>query len=165
MALRTIRVDQDPILRKKSREITRFDQRLKDLSADMLETMYDADGIGLAAPQIGILKRLIVIDLYDDNGAGIYLNPEITHAEGEQFEIEGCLSLPGLNGRVKRPYKVAVKYQDLEGKDHQVEAEGMLARAFCHEIDHLNGILFTDMAVMLTDEEIAELQETERVAE
>ncbi len=158
MALRTIRLDEDPILRKKARVITKFDERLAALAEDMIETMYDADGIGLAAPQIGILKRIIIIDLYDDNGPGVYINPEIIGAEGEQFEIEGCLSLPGKNGRVKRPAKVEVKYQDLEGNWHQREAEELLARAFCHEIDHLDGILFTDKAVMLTDEELRALE-------
>ncbi len=158
MALRTIRKDEDPILRKKSREVGKFDDRLKQLSDDMLETMYDADGIGLAAPQVGILKRLIVIDLYDENGPGIYVNPQIVEQSGEQYEIEGCLSVVGLRGRVMRPNRVKVNYQDLNGEQKTIEAEDLLARAFCHEIDHLEGVLFTDKAELLSDEELAELE-------
>ncbi len=158
MALRTIRKDEDPILRKKSREVSKFDDRLKQLTDDMLETMYDADGIGLAAPQVGILKRLIVIDLYDDNGPGIYVNPQIVEQSGEQYEIEGCLSVVGLRGRVTRPSRVKVNYQDLDGEKRTIEADDLLARAFCHEIDHLEGVLFTDKAELLSDEELAELE-------
>ncbi len=158
MALRTIRKDEDPILRKKSREVGKFDDRLKQLADDMLETMYDADGIGLAAPQIGILKRLIVIDLYDDNGPGVYVNPQIVEQSGEQNEIEGCLSVVGMRGRVVRPTHVKVNYQDINGENKTIEADDLLARAFCHEIDHLEGVLFIDKAELLSDEELAELE-------
>ncbi len=167
MALRTIRTDDDPVLRKKSRKVEKFDDRLKALVDDMIETMYDADGIGLAAPQVGILRRVIVIDLYDDNGAGVYINPEIIAQSGDQFEIEGCLSLPGLNGRVHRPQRVTVRYQTLDGSVVEKDGEDLLARAFCHEIDHLNGVLFTDNAEILSDEELAELarqEESEQTA-
>ncbi len=163
MALRTIRTDDDPVLRKLSRKVEKFDERLKQLVDDMLETMYEADGIGLAAPQIGVLRRIIVIDLYDDAGHGVYINPEITKQSGEQFEIEGCLSLPGVSGRVKRPQTVSVRYQDLTGTVCQRSADGLLARAFCHEIDHLNGVLFSDKAELLSDEELTELAESGRV--
>ncbi len=157
MALRTIRTDDDPVLRKLSRKVEKFDDRLKCLVEDMVETMYDADGIGLAAPQVGILRRVIVIDLYDDNGVGVYINPEIITECGDQFEIEGCLSLPGLNGRVHRPQNVTVRYQSIDGETLEKDADGLLARAFCHEIDHLNGILFSDKAEILSDQELAEL--------
>ncbi len=161
MALRTIRTDDDPVLRKLSRKVEKFDDRLKYLVEDMVETMYDADGIGLAAPQVGILRRVIVIDLYDNNGVGVYINPEIIAESGEQFEIEGCLSLPGLNGRVHRPQNVTVRYQTIEGETIEKSADGLLARAFCHEIDHLNGVLFSDKAEILSDQELAELEQQE----
>lgn len=154
MALRVIRTDEDPVLRKKSRVIEKFDDRLKTLVDDMLDTMYEADGVGLAAPQIGILKRVVVIDVYDGEGERILINPEIIDRRGEQFEVEGCLSLPGLSGRVKRPEWVKVRYQDLKGKWHESEGDDLLCRAFCHELDHLDGILFTDTAEMLSDEEL-----------
>jgi peptide deformylase len=159
MALRVIRTDDDPVLRKQSRVVEKFDDKLKVLVDDMIDTMYHADGVGLAAPQIGILKRVVVIDVYDDMGVRILINPEIIDSKGEQFEVEGCLSLPGVSGRVKRPEWVKVKYQDLQGNWKETEGDELLGRAFCHEIDHLNGVLFTDMAVLLTDEELAELDE------
>lgn len=156
MAIRNIRTDEDAVLRKKSREITAFDGKLKDIVEDMIETMYDADGIGLAAPQIGLLKKIIVIDLYDDEGVKVLINPEIIEESGTQNEIEGCLSLPNKAGRVVRPFYVKVKGQDVEGNEVTMEGEDLLARAFCHEIDHLNGVLFTDMAVMVDLEEPGE---------
>ncbi len=144
MALRNVRIDGDPVLRKIAKPVTKFDEKLKMLAEDMIETMVAEDGIGLAAPQIGILKRLIVIDLYDEKGATVYVNPQIIHEEGEQFEIEGCLSVPDASGAVRRPCKVTLRAQDLEGKVFEAEGEGLLARAMCHEVDHLNGILFID---------------------
>lgn len=152
MAIRNIRKDEDPVLRKLSKTVEQFDDKLALLVEDMIDTMYEADGVGLAAPQIGILKRVTVIDVYDDNGVRVLINPEIVETSGEQFEIEGCLSLPGLAGRVKRPAWVKVKYQDLHGKSKEVEGTELLARALCHEIDHLNGILFTDTAELVEDE-------------
>ena len=148
MAIRTIRVDEDPILRKKSRVVEKVDEKIKIIIEDMIETMYDADGIGLAAPQIGILKRIIVIDLYDNTGVKILVNPEIIEFSGSQFEIEGCLSVPGVSGNVVRPMFVKVKGLDKDGNEKVYEAEGLLARAFCHEIDHLDGILFIDKATL-----------------
>jgi len=144
MALRNVRIDGDPVLRKTAKPVTKFDEKLKMLADDMIETMVAEDGIGLAAPQIGILKRLIVIDLYDEKGVTVYVNPKIIHEEGEQFEIEGCLSVPDVSGAVRRPYKVTLRAQDLEGETFEAEGEGLLARAMCHEVDHLNGILFID---------------------
>ncbi len=153
MAIRIIRKDSDPVLRKVAKPVDQFDDKLAILVDDMVDTMYDADGVGLAAPQIGILKRVAVIDVYDDTGVKILINPEIVERVGEQCEIEGCLSLPGVSGRVKRPAWVKVNYQDLRGNAQVIEGVDLLARALCHEIDHLNGILFTDTAELVEDEE------------
>ncbi len=147
MAIRTIRTEEDPILRKKSRVIEVIDDKLKTIIEDMIDTMYDADGVGLAAPQIGILKRVVVIDVYDETGVKILINPEIIATEGEQCELEGCLSLPGKSGLVKRPTKTVVKAQDLSGRTIEITGEGLLAVALCHEIDHLDGILYSDKIV------------------
>jgi peptide deformylase len=146
MAIRVIVKDPDPILREVSKEVTKFNANLHKLLDDMAETMYDADGVGLAAPQIGILKRVIVIDVGDENGLIEMVNPVIVHKEGEQFGPEGCLSIPGLNGDVRRAQKVIVRGQDRNGNEYTMEGTDLLARAFQHEIDHLNGILFTDLA-------------------
>jgi|SRR5699024_2412359 len=145
MALREIRLDGDPILRKKSRAVTEITDRIKILLDDMVETMADAQGIGLAAPQVGILRRVIVIDIGE--GPIKIINPEITQKEGEEVAIEGCLSIPGISGDVPRPEKIKVQYMDVEGNEQVLEAEGPLARVFCHEIDHLDGILYTDKAL------------------
>lgn len=151
MAIRTIRTDNDPILRKRSKEITLFDDKLDLLIEDMIETMHHADGIGLAAPQIGILKRLIVIDLYDEEGPMALINPRIIEQNGLQMEEEGCLSLPGRHGVVKRPLSVTVQYEDTEGTTFEMVGEELLARVLCHEIDHLDGILYIDKEVVLED--------------
>lgn len=145
MAIRIIRLDDDPILRKISKNVEKIDEKIMMLLDDMAETMYDAEGVGLAAPQIGILKRIIVIDV----GEGLLelINPEILEEEGEQCDAEGCLSLPGKTGDVIRPDKVKVKGLDRDGKEIIVEGTGLLARALCHEIDHLNGILFIDKII------------------
>jgi len=144
MAIRHIRTDDDPILRKISKTVDSFNDKLKVLIEDMIETMHHAEGVGLAAPQIGILKRVIVIDLYDEDGPMALVNPEIVEMQGEQVEEEGCLSLPGRRGIVKRPESVKVKFQDEEGNAYIIEGEELLARVLCHEIDHLNGILYID---------------------
>ena len=144
MAIRTIRTDEDPVLRKKARHIDQVDAKVQGLIEDMIETMYDADGVGLAAPQVGILKRVVVIDIYDETGVKVLVNPEIIAEEGEQEEVEGCLSLPGKAGVVKRPARVTVKAQNEKGEAFTIEGTGLLARALCHEIDHLDGVLFTD---------------------
>ena len=137
MALRNIVKLGDPILNKTSRKVEKFD--------DMLETMYSANGVGLAAVQVGILKRVVVIDIGE--GPMELVNPEITMKEGEQQESEGCLSLPGKYGVTSRPQKVQVKAQDRNGKWQVFTGEDLKARAFCHEIDHLDGILFTSHLV------------------
>lgn len=143
MALRNIRINGDEILRKKSKEVTKIDDRIKTLLDDMVDTMYDADGVGLAAPQIGILKRLVVIDVGDDN---VYkmINPKIIKTSGKQVDKEGCLSVPDIKGIVKRPKNVIVVYTDENGDEKTLDAEDLLARCVCHELDHLDGILFID---------------------
>lgn len=145
MAIRQLRYVNDPVLRKKSREVTKIDDRIKTLLNDMAETMYENEGVGLAAPQVGILRKVIVIDI----GEGILklINPEIIEKEGESLDIEGCLSVPNRAGKVLRPERVKVKYLDIDGKEKIIEGTGLLARALCHEIDHLNGVLFIDKVV------------------
>ncbi len=142
MALRNIRLEDDPILRKKSRKVAEINERIKEVVNDMIETMYEADGVGLAAPQIGILRRIIVMDV--GKGPIVLINPVIIKTAGSQIGLEGCLSLPGVNEEVERPNYVQVKYFDLKGRAKVIEGEELLARAICHEIDHLEGILFTD---------------------
>ncbi len=149
MAVRNIRKDGDEILRKISKEVDVVNDRIRDLLKDMAETMYKANGVGLAAPQIGILKRLVVIDIGD--GLIELVNPKIVSQSGEQIEIEGCLSIPGVAGEVKRPEKVTVEALDANGDKIVVEGEGLLAIALCHETDHLDGILFKDKAIKIID--------------
>lgn len=145
MALRNIVKLGDPILNKTSRKVEKFDDKLAALIDDMLETMYSANGVGLAAVQVGILKRVVVIDIGE--GPMELVNPEITMKEGEQQESEGCLSLPGKYGVTSRPQKVQVKAQDRNGKWQVFTGEDLKARAFCHEIDHLDGILYSEHVV------------------
>ena len=148
MAIRTLRYEGDEILKKKSREIEVIDDRIKQLAEDMFETMYKYDGLGLAGVQVGILKRIIVIDLYDDVSKFALINPEIIEKSEETVEIEeGCLSYPNQFGKVKRAIKVKVKALDLEGKKVTLEAEGLLAQALQHEIDHLNGETFKEKII------------------
>ncbi len=142
MAIRNLRLDEDPILRKKSRPIMDINERIKTLAEDMLETMYQAEGVGLAAPQVGVLRRIITVDVGE--GPYVMINPEILEQEGEVVDSEGCLSFPEVTGYVKRPQKIKVKYTDLEGEDHEIEGEDLMARCVCHEVDHLNGIVFVD---------------------
>ena len=145
MAIRNIRVDDDPILRKTSRQVTEFNDRLFDLLDDMKETLYKSGGVGLAAPQVGVLRRVVVMDVSEDRSDYLELiNPEITCVEGSQTGNEGCLSLPGLCGVVTRPMVVKVKAQNREGKWCLYKGEGLKARCFCHELDHLDGILYKD---------------------
>lgn len=144
MAIRNIRQMGDPILRKKSREIIEVTDKIKLLLDDMVETMYSSDGVGLAAVQVGILKRAIVIDPRDEEGLIKMINPVITEKDGEQVGVEGCLSVPNFNGTVKRPAHIKVEYQDEEGQKHEIEATGLKAVVICHEVDHLNGVLFVD---------------------
>lgn len=142
MALRKIRKYGDEVLRKKSKKVEVFDKRLHTLIEDMLETMAEAEGVGLAAPQIGILKRVVVIDVGE--GPIELINPKIIESEGEITQPEACLSIPGVLGEVPRPKRVKVRAQDRWGNFFEIEGEDLLARAFCHEIDHLDGILFVD---------------------
>lgn len=143
MALRNLRYEGDEILRKKSKEVSVVDDRIRSLLNDMVETMYANDGVGLAAPQVGILKRAVVIDVEDGN---VYkmVNPKIISKSGEQVAQEGCLSVPETKGIVRRPMNVTVEYTDENGKQVKLDAEDLLARCICHEIDHLDGILFVD---------------------
>lgn len=143
MATRKIRLDGDDVLRKVCKPIVKMTPRLQTLIDDMYETMYEANGVGLAAPQVGILKRIVVIDIGDDN-AYTLINPKIIEADGEQTGEEGCLSLPGLQGTVTRPNHVICEAYDEDMQLRQIEGEGLLARAICHELDHLDGILYKD---------------------
>ena len=143
MALRTIRVEGDPVLTKKSRPVEQMTPRISELITDMLDTMYDAMGVGLAAPQVGILKRIVVIDVGE--GPIVLINPEILETSGEQTGDEGCLSVPGMAGQVTRPNYVKVKALDVNMEEVIYEGEELLARAFCHEIDHLDGKMYTEL--------------------
>ncbi|MBR3848198.1 MAG: peptide deformylase [Oscillospiraceae bacterium] len=150
MALRNIVKEGDQVLRKNCREVTDFNERLHILLDDMKETLIVADGAGLAAPQVGILKRVAIVSV--DEEYYEIVNPVIIAAEGEQTGPEGCLSVPGIYGSVSRPMKVTVRAQDRYGKEFTVTGEGLLARAFCHEIDHLDGILFKDKVIEYYEE-------------
>ena len=146
MALREIKhYKKDGILRKKSRIADVIDDKLQLLISDMIDTMYEADGVGLAAPQVGVLRRIIVIDVGE--GINVLINPEFVSQTGEEDDTEGCLSIPGIRGMVKRPAKVVVKALNRNGKEIELKANGLMARALCHEIDHLEGILFTDKVI------------------
>jgi peptide deformylase len=154
MSLRKIRIDEDPVLRKKAKEIKHIDEDIKKLIDDMSDTMYEAPGVGLAAPQVGVSKRLVMVDVGDGQGLQVFINPKIIKKEGELEEgLEGCLSVPGIYGDVKRQLKITVKAINRKGKGITVEASAFRARAIQHEIDHLDGILFTDKAVNLHKKE------------
>ena len=161
MALRTILTDGDPALHKVCRPVTQFDSRLHDLLDDLKETLAHANGAGLAAPQVGILRRAVIV--VDANDQMLELvNPEIIASEGEQEGFEGCLSVPGRWGVVKRPQKARVRAQDRNGTFFEAEGEDIVARCFCHEIDHLDGHLFSELTDRLyTNEELDELMEAE----
>lgn len=145
----TIGTDNET-LRKKSREVEVIDERITTLLDDMAETMYDAGGVGLAAPQVGILKRVVVIDV----GEGLIelINPVITYKKGEQIDVEGCLSVPGKAGTVSRPEKVMVRAKNRNGEEFEIEGSGLLARALCHEIDHLSGTVFVDKVIAYVED-------------
>lgn len=148
MAIRNIRVEGDPILRKVSKKVPKITDRIKILLDDMAETMYKAEGVGLAAPQVGILKRIIVVDPHDEQTGLVKLvNPEIIEADGEQIGIEGCLSIPNFNATVKRAEHVKVKYLDENGQEKIWDSHGFPAVILSHEIDHLDGILFRDKSI------------------
>ena len=144
MAIRNIVKDGDEILTKVCRPVEKFDEKLGVLLDDMIETMKSADGVGLAAPQVGIRRRVVVIDV--GSGPIEMVNPEIVEQSGEQECVEGCLSFPGHNGAIERPRKVKIRAQDRHGETFEMEAEEMLARCFCHETNHLDGITIMDLA-------------------
>lgn len=143
MAIRKIRIDGDDVLRKECKVVDKMTNRTLTLIEDMYDTMYEANGVGLAAPQVGILKRIVVIDV-GDGEAYTLINPVIVEADGEQFGDEGCLSLPGLAGKVRRPEHVVCKALNENLEEITVEGVGLLARAICHELDHLDGVLYKD---------------------
>ena len=159
MALRNIVKDGDPVLTKRCRPVEKFDKKLHTLLDDMAETMHHANGVGLAAPQVGILRRAVVIDISPEQDSVLELvNPKIIAYSGEQEGNEGCLSFPGQWGIVKRPNYVKVKAQDRFGEEFTLEGTELLARAFCHEIDHLNGVVFKEVCErMLTRSEIEDM--------
>lgn len=156
MAIRNIRKNGDEVLRKKSRAVEKVDEKIKELVKDMLETMYKNNGVGLAAPQVGILKRVVVIDLYDNNGPIVLINPEIIKEKGEQEVEEGCLSFPNQFAKIIRPTEVTVKALDEDGKEIKIKAKELLAQAISHEVDHLEGILFVDKIIPGTLETVKE---------
>ncbi len=147
MAIRNLRLEGDEILKKQSREINVIDDKLQTLIDDMIETMHKYNGVGLAAVQVGVLKRVIVIDLYDDNGPIVLINPIILETKGEHEVDEGCLSFPNQFAKVLRPEEVVAEYTDREGKRMRVKAKELLAQAICHEVDHLNGEVFVDKII------------------
>lgn len=147
MALLPIRLYPDEVLRRACRPVERFDEALRQLTQDMVETMYSAPGVGLAAPQVGIDLRLAVVDVTvgeEDGALLVLVNPEIVESAGEETDVEGCLSIPELTDKVVRPQSIVVQAADLDGDGFELEAEGFVARAICHEIDHLDGVLFVD---------------------
>lgn len=151
MAIRQIVIEPDPVLHKRAKEVTEITPKIIKLLDDMADTMYDAEGVGLAAPQVGILKRVIVIDCGGEEGLIEMINPELVDKVGEQFGAEGCLSIPRLNGDVRRAQTVTVKGLNRKGEAYTVTGSDLLARAFQHEIDHLDGILFTELAEKIYD--------------
>lgn len=164
MAKREIRKIGDEVLRKKSRVETRFDDRLHTLLDDMAETLYEANGVGLAAPQVGVLRRVVVIDMQQDEEKQLIelVNPEIVEAEGEVEATEGCLSVPGRQGYVMRPERVTVRAQDRHGDTFEMEGDGYFARCICHELDHLDGQLYVDI---MTEEYFPEREQEEKADE
>ncbi len=153
MGLRKILTDRDPALHKVCKPVTAFDARLHKLLDDMRETLIDANGVGLAAPQVGILRRVVLVDVGDQFLE--LINPEMLETDGEQEGPEGCLSVPGRYGLVKRPYRAKVRAQDRNGNWYEAEGEELIARCFCHELDHLDGIVYTEvMERFLTEEEL-----------
>lgn len=152
MALRNIRVDGDEVLRKRSREVTEIDDRVRMILDDMIETMRDSDGIGIAAPQVGILRRMFIVEVDEDDLIEA-INPEILEMEGLIIGEEGCLSVPNIFGKVERPERVKLKGLDRFGNEFEVEATGLKAVAICHEFDHLEGVLFSDKATDLREAE------------
>jgi peptide deformylase len=144
MAIRNLRYENDEILSKRSREIDVIDDKIKELAQDMIDTMHKWDGVGFAGPQVGVLKRIIVIDLYEEGTQFVLINPVIVSQKGTQEVDEGCLSFPNKFGKVERPKEVVVEALDLDGCKVTLKAQDLLAQALCHEIDHLNGVVFVE---------------------
>ena len=170
MSLRTIRELGDPVLEKKAKAVKEMTPKIRQLIEDMKETMYDADGVGLAAPQVGMLKRIVVIDVSMEQDQPIVLiNPEIVEQDGEQTGWEGCLSVPGKSGKVTRPRHVVAKALNEDMEEFTIEGEDLLARAICHELDHLDGHMYVELVEgrLYTNEELDEMfaKETEEEAE
>ena len=147
MAIRTIREENDEILRKKSKQVEQIDEKIKTLVDDMVETMHKYDGLGLAAVQVGVLKRIVVIDLYDDKGVIVLINPEIKKEKGVQTVEEGCLSFPNKFAKVERPAQITVEALNINGEKIKLTGKGLLAQAIAHELDHLNGEVFVDKII------------------
>ena len=147
MAIRNLRLEGDEILSKKSREVEEIDEKIQILIDDMIETMHKYNGVGLAAVQVGILKRVVVIDLYDDKGPIVLINPVIIKEKGEQEVEEGCLSFPNQFAKIVRPAEIVAEYTDRDGKRMRVKAKELLAQAISHEVDHLNGEVFIDKII------------------
>ena len=156
MGLRKILTDKEPALHKVCKSVTSFDNKLFKLLDDMAETLVDSGGVGLAAPQVGILRRVVLVDVGEEENEILELiNPELVETDGEQYGPEGCLSVPGKYGLVKRPYYAKVRAQDRNGEWFEAEGEELIARCFCHELDHLDGIVYTEvMERFLTEDEL-----------
>jgi len=161
MAIRIVREKGDPVLLEKAKPIKRFDEALVRLVEDMFETMQHYNGVGLAAPQIGISKQLIVVSTGEDGHSMALINPEITEVLGTCIDIEGCLSVPGVYGEVERSEKLTVRFQDVEGQEQQISADCLLARALQHEIDHLKGVLFLERVTRFVPQEELENDDDE----
>ncbi len=165
MAIRMVRENGDEVLRKKAREVEAVDDKIRELLDDMVETLHAYNGVGLAAPQVGILKRVVVIDLYDDKGPMKLVNPKIVKQKGEQEVEEGCLSFPNQFAKIIRPAEVIIEALNENGKKIKIKGEGLLAQALSHELDHLDGVLFVDKIIPGTLEYVTEEKKEERKKE
>lgn len=153
MAIRIVREKGDPVLLISAKPIKRFDEGLERLVEDMFETMQHYNGVGLAAPQIGISKQLVVVDTGEEGQSLVLINPNIVSAKGKEIDVEGCLSVPGVYGEVERSVSLTVRYQDISGEEREMKAENLLARALQHEIDHLKGVLFVERVIRFVPQE------------
>ena len=165
MAIRMVRENGDEVLRKRAREVEVVDDKVRELLDDMVETLHAYNGVGLAAPQVGILKRVVVIDLYDDKGPMKLVNPKIVKQKGEQEVEEGCLSFPNQFAKIIRPAEVIIEALNENGKKIKIKGEGLLAQALSHELDHLDGVLFVDKIIPGTLEYVTEQDKEERKKE
>lgn len=165
MAIRMVRENGDEVLRKKAREVEAVDDKIRELLDDMVETLHAYNGVGLAAPQVGILKRVVVIDLYDDKGPMKLVNPKIVKQKGEQEVEEGCLSFPNQFAKIIRPAEVIIEALNENGKKIKIKGEGLLAQALSHELDHLDGVLFVDKIIPGTLEYVTEENKEDRKKE